>query len=634
MTPYTTSCAYLRGVARNIADEMERTGVNPETGRKVSGDRARQAIEQARQEAARADEMAQGVIDSNANIYGDEAAKAFQRYAEEDIQKETPRGQPQRLSNVAAGAAETAARGPESRVAPAEPVAAERTQAKPVFVVDPKGSIARVVNWQGNQPVVVYPGNEGGKRPGTAQQGGRAYQYILDEWKAATEGDFSKTILPSGNQRMIDLRQWRDEFTAGGKREPGLPPTKVVYTSIPDQWRQERELYSWGKKGLRARGNRAIAGRKTFVWQSECEPLPTRLPKSTMDALRAKTDETWKVHNRGGEDYWLVPKRAAEEVRNQLGPEAFQRGPKPERSPLQKLNDLINSGRRHQATDAEIGEMVDSFVRELGLTEDQLSDRQKAYIKAHHDEKRNEPQRVSETVQPGVGEEIRDGSAAEATAEAGADEERAALQAEDSAGEIGDFLEGLLDETENPTPQADTGIFGQEIFRPATGSKQAELPDGGKEVDRREPERPLFGQQDKVTPEIRHVEAQMAKTTEPPQPVDTDTSPTVESPIEEQRNEPAAEQPGIGTSGHRPRSAVPSQEAPAEPLQVPGEQGSGDAVRPASPGAGGELHGEGGRGRETSDETQEIIRETWISLPDVDQPQDATITPVDSLTTE
>ena len=34
------------------------------------------------------------------------------------------------------------------------------------------------------------------------------------------------------------------------------------------------------------------------------------------------------------------------------------------------------------------------------------------------------------------------------------------------------------------------------------------------------------------------------------------------------------------------------------------------------------------------EETEEIIRETWISLPDVDQPQDATITPADSLTTE
>jgi hypothetical protein len=315
-----------------------------------------------------------------------------------------------------------------------------------------------------------------------------------DKWTPVSENDFNKAIRPSGSQRMIDLRQWREGFTAGAKKQPSPPATKTIYTSIPAAWREEHDLYSWGKKGLRVKGNRMIAGRKTFIWQSDLEQLPTRLPKSTMDAFRARTDELWKVHNRGAEEYWLVPKRAAEEVRKELGPEAFRRAPKPERSPSQRLNDLIMSVRRAQRresiTDGQIGENVLDLAHAIGLTEDQLSDTQKRYVKAFRDEQ--ESQRVPEDIQRGVGEEVHHDALSEE------DAERAAFQAEAQLpAEVGDFLDGIVDQEESGTPhpsttQADTGIFGQEVFRPATGSKQAELPDAGERWIGSEPERPLL----------------------------------------------------------------------------------------------------------------------------------------------
>ena len=593
---------------RDFAGEVERTGKNPATGRKFSEAKAKQAVEQARREAERADEMADGIVDTTANIYGDEAAEAFRNYAEQwrqkrtKVQQETPRGQREPVPAMAPGATEAGAQGPQSGVEATELLAREkagakgveeevysidafnrwwdgmdpgyreaylktnedkadeylgqedeeyqdilariqalqeeeedtkankagvqrledalaakqsrmarileqakneaglppqaRAETKPTFVVDSDGSIARVINWQGEEPVVIYPGGTGGKRPGTPQQGGgRDYEYVLDDkWTPASENDFNKAIQPSGSQRMIDLRQWREEFTAGVKKQPSSPAIQTIYTSIPAEWHEEHDLYSWGKKGLRAKGNRRIAGRKTFIWQSECEQLPTRLPKSTMDAFRAKTNEVWKIHNRGAEDYWLVPKHAAEEVRKELGPEAFKRAPKPERSPSQMLNDLINSMRRAQRresiTDGQIGENVLDLAHEMGLTEDQLSDTQKKYVKAYRDEQAS--QRVPEDIQGGVGQEVHPETLSEE------DAERAAFQAEAQLpAEIGDFLDGIVDEEEFGTPppsttQADTGIFGQEIFRPATGSKQAELPDAGEQWIGREPQRPLL----------------------------------------------------------------------------------------------------------------------------------------------
>lgn len=108
---------------------------------------------------------------------------------------------------------------------------------KPVFVTDDEGKIARVVAWQGDKPVVVYPEGEGGKYPSNAPQGvaGQEYEYTLDSWKPATDQDFSNAIKPSGSARMRDLRAWLYEF---GRSESGMArwgaPKSPDLTMNPD----------------------------------------------------------------------------------------------------------------------------------------------------------------------------------------------------------------------------------------------------------------------------------------------------------------------------------------------------------------------------------------------------------------
>jgi hypothetical protein len=84
------------------------------------------------------------------------------------------------------------------------------------FVIDGDGKIAMVVGKENGKPVVIYPGNEGGTRAGSAQQGGgQHYEYVLNTWTPATEKDFNKVIRPSGSPRMNDLRRWRRELQTG-----------------------------------------------------------------------------------------------------------------------------------------------------------------------------------------------------------------------------------------------------------------------------------------------------------------------------------------------------------------------------------------------------------------------------------
>jgi len=84
------------------------------------------------------------------------------------------------------------------------------------FVIDNEGKIAMVVGKENGKPVVIYPGNEGGTRAGSAQQGGgQPYEFVLNSWTLATEKDFNKVIRPSGSPRMNDLRRWRRELQTG-----------------------------------------------------------------------------------------------------------------------------------------------------------------------------------------------------------------------------------------------------------------------------------------------------------------------------------------------------------------------------------------------------------------------------------
>ena len=200
------------------------------------------------------------------------------------------------------------------------------------------------------------------------------------------------------------------------------------------------------------------------------------MPKATTDAFRARTDEVFKVHNRKGDDYYLVPPKVVEQVKLELGEDALKARPKPERSPMQQINDAINSAKRHDLEDAEIGAFVEDYVKELGLTKEQYTDNINKYIKAlENDPEANTIRKsfqkgVEQAVQP-TGEEI---------------EERLGIQEQGLAEEIGDFLDGIV-EKETPPPTVETkakagkGRQGGFLTLPRTPSPEA-LREGAEKI--------------------------------------------------------------------------------------------------------------------------------------------------------
>lgn len=237
---------------------------------------------------------------------------------------------------------------------------------------------------------------------------------------------------------------------------------KMRYTSVPDAWVGLKTLYDWGQKGIRSPGNQQIEGgqgqraRKTFAWKSEFREAAVRLPKETMDAFRARTDEIWKVVTRKGEDFYLVPKAVYEAVEKELGPDAFRQRPKPQRSPRQMLNDMVNAGVRRDMHPGEIGLELLNLAGEFGITEAELNDRQKEYV-AEYRKHEQEIGPVQSSFPSGVEEAIYADDDAE---------ERAAIQSEASfeiEGNIGDFLEGL----EEPTTPNPNRLISDESYKKA-----------------------------------------------------------------------------------------------------------------------------------------------------------------------
>jgi integrase/recombinase XerD len=174
--------------------------------------------------------------------------------------------------------------------------------------------------------------------------------------------------------------------------EPVTPgdPEKKKYTTIPDGWGPIKTLSDWGNKGLRIKGEGKVKGRKFFdsAWLSQLTKLPTRLPKETLAYLRKMTDEIFYVENRQGENYYLVPKKALEEARAQLPPQAFERGPKPERAPAQRIADVVNALENQGVSPEEIGRVVETMARDFGIPVEEL------------------PQRSYELVYKGRGQEV------------------------------------------------------------------------------------------------------------------------------------------------------------------------------------------------------------------------------------
>jgi integrase/recombinase XerD len=167
---------------------------------------------------------------------------------------------------------------------------------------------------------------------------------------------------------------------------PTIPePEKKEYTTIPTGWHEVKELADYGKKGLRFTGEGRIAGRKYFdpAWLAQFAELPTRLPPATLKYLRKMTDEIFLVKTRKGENYYLVPKAALAEAMDRLPPQAFERGPAPQRTAGQRINDVINSlMQQDRMSPEEIGRVVEVMARDLGIPIEELPDRAHALVYA------------------------------------------------------------------------------------------------------------------------------------------------------------------------------------------------------------------------------------------------------------
>lgn len=297
------------------------------------------------------------------------------------------------------------------------------------------------------EPISIYKNKKGDILVATE------YKYGLSRVVVDKQGEID--AIGAGS---VDTKKWK---LISFKQLPSPPKAKQIYTSVPKEWRDVDVLYDWGQKGLRgvrkgevaikAEGQRA---RKTFAWRDEFEEIPTRTPKA-IKALREKTDEVYLVKSRKG-NYYLAPKKAIEEVKAELGDGVFERAPKPERSPLQRVNDRLNSALRQDLDEIEggVGEAIVSLVEELGLKKEQLSDKIKGYIEEYENAKARGAIRedrvgaVEPTVPSKAAEEI---------------EERKAIQEEHLAEEVGDFLDGLIEE--KPIPKAKPiDLLGMEIY--------------------------------------------------------------------------------------------------------------------------------------------------------------------------
>lgn len=257
-------------------------------------------------------------------------------------------------------------------------------------------------------------------------------------------------------------------------KEPSVPVTEgeVSYTSVPKGWHGFESLQDWGQKGLRAPGNVAVEGRKTFVWQHEFEKLPTRLPAKTLKALKAKTDEIWRVQSRkkGVEGYWLVPKQVVDDVKAILGEKAFEQAPKKEASPKQQLTYAVQGMKialkNGKLQAHEIGRNIIDLAGELKISLDSIADSYKIYVQEYKEYLAYD--KKGKSVAPGVAETVG-GKVFDSEAAA----EREAIQNEaEFDEEIGGFLDGLEVEAKKPVVGRDVDLLGRAILKGGALGKQ------------------------------------------------------------------------------------------------------------------------------------------------------------------
>lgn len=263
---------------------------------------------------------------------------------------------------------------------------------------------------------------------------------------------------------------------AKGKKPKG----KVEYTTVPAEWKKHKVLRKWGSKGLRTPNNDVIKGRKTFNYSDQFTELPTRLPKKTMKALKDLAgDEIFRVETGRSskeENYWLVPKQVVEQVKAELGKEAFIREDKKPRSPKQLLNgdilSLIIAEKRGTIEAPDVGRNILDFAKEHGVPENEIAESYQHYIKEYRDYARQiESEEGGAIDTEGQEREVRDDIAIA---------ERIAIQDESELEEeIGDFFDGLYDEAprkvEVKKDLLGDAIHPSEVVVPAKTPEQKEL---------------------------------------------------------------------------------------------------------------------------------------------------------------
>ncbi|MEE9365874.1 MAG: hypothetical protein V3W44_04220 [Dehalococcoidales bacterium] len=298
--------------------------------------------------------------------------------------------------------------------------------------------------------------------------------------KSRITGNLGVSIKATESE-ILNIQEVTKPLTAREKQAQPAPAAeegKAIFTSTPVEWTKVEKLQDRGTKGLRAPGSPTIGGRKSFIWSSEFTEVPVRLPPATMKAFKARTDEVFKVQNFKGDDYWLVPTRLHDELRESLGESAFKQRPKPERSAKQQLNDhLLAMLAQDKLDEVEIGAELLKSVEFLGLTRDDLSPRMSKFVEVHDEQA---IRTVHKDVPPGVGEKVLTEEQAE----------RLAIQEESEASEIGDFLDGLEDAAlaevkppskkklpKEPTKLREdvTGILGGLAAQEAAGLTRAEI---------------------------------------------------------------------------------------------------------------------------------------------------------------
>lgn len=277
--------------------------------------------------------------------------------------------------------------------------------------------------------------------------------------KAVKDGkDVSPAIL-----EQFKGEKWADEAMAKGEARPLRAGEKgSIMRAAPQEWHdQSPVLYDWGKKGLRAQRGRKIAGVVEFAWTGNFTKVPKGVPKSTMQAIRAATEEVFEVKARKESDYYLVPTDVYTKLKSELPAEAWVKQPPKPRSAGQLINDAINSMLRDKRlTLKAIHDNILMVAKTHGIDYTNLSERAKRYV----DEYR-------QTQTESVGQDISSGVEQAVPTDPDAIAEREAIQREEElTTEIGDFLDGLVDEQDiaDESPSMPTGEQGDFLGRKDT----------------------------------------------------------------------------------------------------------------------------------------------------------------------